>query len=156
MIIVGENTYISVSEADTLLQYELEYENWLSKTENEKERALVLATRNIDDNIFNGQKYDLEQKLEFPRDFLTRKNGDNTYGEIPNNIKLACALEALAILENGSNIKSDRGIKNKLFAGLSVTYTDSYANSNNNMISDGAYKLIKPYLKRIFNRGYYG
>ena len=63
MIIVGENTYISVSEADTLLQYEFDFDNWDNLTELEKERALVQATRNIDNHFFIGEKYNFEQIL---------------------------------------------------------------------------------------------
>lgn len=155
MITVGENTYITVLEADTLLQYEFDFDNWYNLTELEKERALVQATRNIDNHFFIGEKYNFEQTLEFPRDIITRKNGDNTYGEVPNNVKLACALEALEIGINKRN-ELETGIKSKSFSRLSVTYTDTKANENIKLNSKQAKELLKPYIKKVFSRGYYG
>ena len=64
---VNAESYISVSEADSLLGVDLD---WISLDSLTKENALKLATQLVDSLFFYGKKLIPNQALEFPRDYF--------------------------------------------------------------------------------------
>ncbi|HHE04733.1 MAG TPA: hypothetical protein ENL19_01565 [candidate division WOR-3 bacterium] len=64
---INAESYISVSEADSLLAADTE---WLALDDYIKENALRLATQLIDSLFFYGEKLVSSQALEFPRDYF--------------------------------------------------------------------------------------
>ena len=46
-MIIGENSYVTIEEANEYLQYEIGFERWTSLTDKEKEAYLVTAYREI-------------------------------------------------------------------------------------------------------------
>ncbi|MBC7332808.1 MAG: hypothetical protein H5T91_10370, partial [Synergistetes bacterium] len=66
-LVVGQNSYISVSEADQYFQDSLDGSIWSGLTDGQKARLLIEATFNIDSLPFIGFKKDSNQALEFPR-----------------------------------------------------------------------------------------
>jgi len=94
--------YVTVQEADTYFSERLFSEVWINASPEDKQKALVMATKSIDRKPLRGRKTDPQQELAFPR------NGDT---EVPQEVKDACCEEALAILSSAGNQHSLYGPK---------------------------------------------
>ncbi|MGE5494611.1 MAG: DnaT-like ssDNA-binding protein [Burkholderiales bacterium] len=91
---VGEDTYITVAEADEiisglLLSADTQRIAWEALSDGDKEVYLRHALAWIETLPFTGAAYDINQTLQFPRDY-------NVSGEVPAAVKQAQALEAAA------------------------------------------------------------
>lgn len=116
-ITVGTNSYISLADAKTYFSTRLYADAWTAADDDTKSSALIMATRKIDRQKFNGQKANYDQTLKFPRAFYlgqryNRKFGltiDNVRGagwyvetEVSNDVIYAVCEEAAAILRIGA------------------------------------------------------
>lgn len=88
MLKVGTDTYLTLSEADGLLTGRPGSESWMMFHDAQKEDRLKRAAQHLEALHYAGRKHSIFQDMAFPRD-LSRS--------IPVNIKLAQALEALAL-----------------------------------------------------------
>lgn len=116
-ITVGTDTYVSVTDASTYFKLAIHADAWFSASSVDKEKALATATRSLDRQDWQGEKYQEAptQGLEFPRSGLVDKNGvavDET--TVPDEIIDATCEYGLALIEDasiqdqsstGSNIK---------------------------------------------------
>lgn len=75
---VGTNCYISRLDADTYFGDHIEYDTWNGFANDKKDRCLVTATRMIDRQVWQGEKYQdaPTQLLDFPRSGLTDEEGN--------------------------------------------------------------------------------
>ena len=158
-ITVGTDSYITVVEADTILDDFFDADNWENATEANKEKALKQATRNIDAQNLRGAKVE-EQTLAFPRSVYFDYDGDE-YGVTPNAVKTAQALEALAILDERANPDQStalqkKGVVSQSIEGTSVTYDSDLvkrkANDKVELLSSEAKSLLRKYIQRTFAR----
>lgn len=107
------NAYADLSEADAYFEERLETADWDGATSEDKQRALIMATRRIDQETFEGSKADLDpedQSLEWPRVGADGPNGhvfDND--ELPARLKQATYELALVML--GEDFLSDTGLE---------------------------------------------
>ena len=155
-IIVGENSYVTIEEANTILEDYFDTESWDNANDNVKEKALKNATRNIDTLSLRGHKYSSSQKLKFPRNFSIFDES----GEIETKVKIAATVEALAILDNRNNeTVSDiarLGITGRSVEGTSVSYSEKIIISErkkvDNLVSDTARKELKYWIRKTFDR----
>jgi hypothetical protein len=90
-------SYVSVIDADNYFKYHQLKDKWQSI--GDKETFLVMATRQIDNEVFLFDKYDDNQSLEFPR---TNHLKDNV-PFIHRKVKDACCEQALFIYLNKDN-----------------------------------------------------
>ena len=93
MLTVGEDTYITTTEADEfinglLLSTDAQRVAWAALSTGDKEVYLRESMMQIDVLPFTGCKYYINQTLQFPRDYI-----DNV---VPLAVKQAQALEAAA------------------------------------------------------------
>lgn len=145
-------SYATVEYADTYLACLLDTGAWDKADDATKERALMSATLQIDalasySGGFRGQKADPDQPLEFPRSPDT---------VVPDAIKRACCLEALALLDQTQNTTASARAKAIQQGVTSVSIGDaseSYAKSSEirtgikaYLLSDMAIALVRPYL----------
>lgn len=140
------SSYVTVSEADALLQYHDNTELWNALTEQEKEYRLRKATQEIDKwkNLIVGLK-PVGQELEFPRVGQT---------EIPLPVKVATAEIALHAVKNKSNkhIEAQKnGIQSVNIDGLSFTYNG--AGAIEDPIPQEAWYLLRDFLHLTGNVG---
>jgi hypothetical protein len=82
--------YGTVGGGDTFFGQRLNGDDWLQASDNNKQKALNMATQAIDRLSFRGAKTDTEQDLEFPR------GGDTT---TPASIEQATYLIAIKFLQ---------------------------------------------------------
>ena len=123
------NSYLTVADADTLLNLRLGIDLWTAASTDDKGRALIMATRDIDSNRFHGYKVDSAQALEFPR------SGQSVAStSIPPEVLNACAEQALWNIQHASTGgRSDRqqlaaqGVSSYTVGSLSETLRGGYA-----------------------------
>lgn len=141
MLTVGVNTYITVDEANQILSPERDYNRWTTLTNTEKESYLVMATRNIDGMHYTGRKAAPEQTLSFPRQYQP---------EVPANIKLAQALQALYL--SNTPIYMRKQLQSQGVTSIALgKASESYGNTSSNNSASGilchdALCLLRPYL----------
>ena len=87
----GENTnsYVTLTEANSYFETVPDSSTWTNKTDDQKNRALISATRWIDSFVYYGNRCDDGQALKFPRNNYQVDGVELSCSTIPNNIKYA-------------------------------------------------------------------
>ena len=83
------NSYVTLAEANSYFETVPDSSTWTNKTDDQKNRALISATRWIDSFIFYGDRCDEDQALKFPRTNYQVDRVELDCSSIPNNIKYA-------------------------------------------------------------------
>ena len=138
----GVSVYGSIVGGNTYFLQRLDTQAWDDASINERNAALIMATRAIDRLNYAGMKADETQALQFPRenDII-----------VPLDIEIAtyeCALQFL----DGFNIEEETrsiGVVNNRFSGAGSTYDPSYVNLHirNGIPSVIAWSYLQPYLR---------
>lgn len=99
----SSNAYATVSDADTYFDERLQASEWTSGATDDKERALIMATRRIDQEKFEGTQDTEGQALKWPRSGA-RDDDDVEYSSdsIPGIIKQATYELALHLLNENA------------------------------------------------------
>jgi len=104
------NSYVTLAEANAYFDEHLNVSEWTDATDDLKNRALIQATRRLDQLSFNGGKATEAQALKWPRIGVVDDEG---YGidsdEIPQQMKDAQCELALAML--ASDLLVDTGLE---------------------------------------------
>ena len=103
------NSYVTLAEANTYFETVPDSSTWTNKTDDQKNRALIAATRWIDSFIFYGDRCDNEQALKFPRNNYKVDDVELTCTSIPNNIKYAQYELARALANDTDAITGSTG-----------------------------------------------
>ena len=83
------NSYVTLSESNAYFDTSPDSSTWTNKTDDQKKRALISATRWIDTLVFYGDRCDESQALKFPRTNYQVDGVELSCSTIPNNIKYA-------------------------------------------------------------------
>ena len=156
-IVVGENSYITIIEADDLLEFEFDVTTWEDSTDISKEKALRLATRRVDSLFLQGYKYSVDQLLKFPRN-ITREDLNDEVGVVPDIVKQAVAIESSYILNNEDNMIENlkkHGVKSQSIQGTSYSLDQGsmdYNRKKTNDLSKETTMLLKSYIQTSFSR----
>ena len=103
------NSYVTLAEANIYFETVPDSSTWTNKTDDQKNRALIAATRWIDSFIFYGDRCDNEQALKFPRNNYKVDDVELTCTSIPNNIKYAQYELARALANDTDAITGSTG-----------------------------------------------
>lgn len=110
----SSNSFATVSEADDYFDERLNTSDWDDASTDDKERALIMATRRIDRETFEGTRVDPDpedQQLAWPRTGVVDQDGrvfDNDV--IPDAIKHATFELALVIIGD-EDFLADSGLE---------------------------------------------
>ena len=138
-LIVGQNSYMTVAEADELIQY-LPFNDscrklWESLDDENKKTSIILSSTflyDTDSMEYIGVKKDKEQSLQFPRIH------NNNEIECPLNIKLGLLILGLSdISSNDSEEESLRKAGIKSFAdgsGAKMEFIENFKTTHVNSI----------------------
>lgn len=141
-LISGASHYGTSSEAETYFSQRLNTRDWDLATATDRTKALFMATRAIDRLNFEGDKYDADQELQFPRN-------DDT--EVPVPIRVACYECALAYLQGVTLDQEIRnlGLQSTSFAGVRDTYFEGFVPEHirAGIPSAEAWTYLRPYLR---------
>lgn len=100
----SSNSYVSVSEADVYFGERLNATAWTAASTDDKERALIMATRRIDQERFLGWKTVEQAALKWPRDGVYDDDGDDYDSSVvPDIVKQATYELALKLLADGTS-----------------------------------------------------
>lgn len=148
----ASNSYATAAEGDSYHERRLHVSDWTNATTAQKEAGLVWATSLLDIHIeWDGFKFNLDQKLRWPRSGVVDRDGDYIETEtIPGFLKDATA-ELARVL-----IASDRSaeVGTKGFRSISVgpitldIDKDDVADS----LPDHIYEMVSAYGTRIHSR----
>lgn len=99
------NSYVTVAQADTYFDERLNATPWTGASTDDKERALIMATRRLDQEKFQGIKVAESQALDWPRYWATDDDGEEyESNEIPQPIKDAtCELALRLLVDKGKS-----------------------------------------------------
>lgn len=148
---VGTNSYMSLEEANTIVENELldtsnEYKNWNSLNENNKTKLIIKGTRIIDSIPFRGVKYNLSKvgELQWPR--LV----NNELVECPPEIKVALIRQVLRDYTNSSRQEmqlQEMGVKSYSINKASISFGDKNSTKlDNGIYNDIYFELLKKWV----------
>lgn len=131
----------AVEGADRYFSEQLYGQLWETQSLDNKQKALMTATRNINNLRFAGRKNDDGQPLEFPR------NGDTV---VPEAIQRATYEEALALLK-GIDPETEYGnlsVSSRVFGKVRTDYAARHAPEHvvAGIASRNAWILLQPFL----------
>ena len=129
--------YVNLTEANEYFSDRLHADAWAEASDADKEKALAMATREIDQQPLKGRKTETSQTLAFPR---------YPDSEVPEAVKDACCEVALALLERGNDQRrklQQEGVQSFTLGNMSETYV---AGAGRGLISKEAKELLKPWL----------
>jgi len=151
----GTNTYVTLADANAYFANRLNTQIWDGAGDNDKSKALIMATKSLDRLIFKGSKVNIDQSLQFPRyfkeyihaEFLNLISGVTL--DIPQLVQDACCEEAMAILGGVSNPNTratlqQQGVKRIKFGNAEEEYITQ--SGVNNTQSSEAKIILRPYL----------
>ena len=144
------NSYVTLTEANTYFEPVPDSSTWTNKTDDQKNRALISATRWIDSFVFYGDRCDDGQALKFPRNNYQVDGVELACSTIPLNIKYA-QYELARALANDSeamtgNVGTDGNIEEVKLGDIQVKYNiQSQGTGSVNNVLD-KYPWLQSYL----------
>ena len=144
------NSYVTLAEANTYFETVPDSSTWTNKTDDQKNRALIAATRWIDTLVYYGDRCDNGQSLKFPRNNYKVDDVELACTTIPNNIKYAQYELARALANDTEAITGTTGkdgnFEEVALGDLRVKYnTSSQGTGTINNIMD-VYPWLQSYL----------
>ena len=144
------NSYVTLSEANDYFDTSPDSSTWTNKTDDQKKRSLISATRWIDTLVFYGDRCDESQALKFPRTNYQVDGVELSCSTIPNNIKYAQYELARALANDTDAITGTTGKDGNFsevkLGDIQVKYnTDSQGTGSINNILD-VYPWLQSYL----------
>ena len=144
------NSYVTLTEANTYFETVPDSSTWTNKTDDQKNRALISATRWIDSFVYYGDRCDDGQALKFPRNNYQVDGVELACSKIPINIKYA-QYELARALANDSeamtgNVGTDGNIEEVKLGDIQVKYNiQSQGTGSVNNVLD-KYPWLQSYL----------
>jgi hypothetical protein len=122
---VASNSYVSLLEADAYFDSVYGKTLWDAALENIKQQLLISATGALDQFFqWEGQKYTIDQALEWPRVNAYDRSGTMySYTTIPNIIKVATYELAYHMLANGGLVYDQNRIDEVKVGSIAVKFT---------------------------------
>ena len=123
------NSYVTLTEANSYFETVPDSSTWTNKTDDQKNRSLIAATRWIDTFVFQGDRCDENQALKFPRTNYQVDRVELSCSTIPNNIKYAQYELARALANDTDamtgNTGTDGNIEEVKLGDIQVKYNTS-------------------------------
>ena len=144
------NSYVTLAEANTYFETVPDSSTWTDKTDDQKNRALISATRWIDTFVYQGDRCDENQALKFPRTNYQVDRVELSCSTIPLNIKYAQYELARALANDTNamtgNLGTDGNFSEVKLGDIEVKYnTASQGTGSVNNILD-VYPWLQSYL----------
>ena len=145
----NSNSYVNLADATTYFSTQLYSDTWTNATDDDqRNRALVMATERIDKEDFLGSRGSITQSLKFPRLNLPLVDGIDFSGIIPIGLKKATYILAQYMLTTNMNqlgSKSD-SIQQVKVGSIDVKFATDV--NDNNSIS---YTTLPPDVQEYLN-----
>lgn len=103
------NSFVTLAEANAYFETTPDDSNWVDKTDDQKNRALISATRFIDDFEFYGDRCTTTQALKWPRKEYKVDGIELVCTLIPDEVKVATFELARALANNTTALTGSKG-----------------------------------------------
>lgn len=159
-LVVGTNTYITLAEANTYFADRLGIDAWTNATDDNKNKALLMACKIIDDQQYDGRPVSIVQSSAFPRYGLKNRQKQLLPSlSTPDDVKYAQAEQALYILEEYSTFdaSSERlqlqreGVTRIKINDYEEQYSGKGTSGMGHSLCTNAKERLMPYLRITFN-----
>ena len=143
---VNTNSYVSIIEADLIIEGIFDNKEWESLSNEQKTVALINAATKIDNMYLKGSKLTENQEMQFPRDWET---------DVSEKVKMAQCYEALEICRyNYSRAREQSaGVVSRSMESVSVTYSGKEPRKyGGKLLSEDAFNFIRGYSLLTYSR----
>ena len=143
---VNTNSYVSIIEADLIIEGIFDNKEWESLTNEQKTVALINAAKKLDNMYLKGSKLSETQEMQFPRDWETT---------VSEKVKMAQCYEALEICRYNYSRARDQsaGVVSRSMESVSVTYSGKEPKKyGGKLLSEDAFNFIRSYLLLTYSR----
>jgi hypothetical protein len=144
-LIKGENSYVSLEEAATYMADKVDVAEWDEATDILREKALITATRYLDEKEWRGVIIDKDQHLAFPRNctyFEPKFGFEITETAVPRRILEATIELAYHLIYNDGLLDDEGRVENIHIGSIEMHNIQSPSK-----IPVTVRNLIKPLLK---------
>ena len=146
----NSNAYDTVANGDTYFDERLQVTLWTGGDADDQARALIMATRRIDQELFEGEKTSTGQALKWPRIGATDDDGYE-YGSaaIPTIVKHAMFEQALAYLvsdDSGEDALANTGLEGFKKVKVAVIEAEIDKDYIAGDLTENAMRLLRPVL----------
>jgi len=147
------NSYCTLAEANAYHDARSVVASWDNASNDEKSRALVMATRLLDEHVeWKGEASTGTQALGWPRTYTYDLNGNEIVGDVvPQKLKEAEAEFARQLLEADRSADSKtetEGVKEMKVGEIEFTFEYPHAK----VLPDAVYYMIRHWAKSIRQR----
>lgn len=139
-LVKNENSYLTVAEATTLLDNTFYSTAWAAKSDDDKARSLITATRFLDSLPLKGGRVSTTQLLAFPRVI-----DDVIQSAVPANVLLGVALESASNKATGA-IGLD-ALKQVTINKVNITLANESNTLEYGFRNSEALSLLSPYIE---------
>ena len=105
----SSNSYMTLAEADAYFETTPDESTWTDKTDDQKNRSIISATRYIDGFEFYGKRCTTTQALKWPRKEYKVDGVDVACTSIPDEVKIATFELARALANNPNALVDTKG-----------------------------------------------
>lgn len=146
----SSNSYAVVADADTYFDERLRSTAWSGEDADDKERALIMATRRIDEEDFEGSKDSESQALKWPRVLAFVDGVELGTDAIPDIIERATYELALVLLQKDDDSEDylqNSGLEAFKNVGVGpISVTPRYDHEGGNL-PDNVRRILGPVLR---------
>lgn len=152
LITLYENSFITLEDAEEYFSMRLNSCVWDNSGDNTKEKALITASKKINQLNFIGDKKTYTQAMEFPRVFNAHICHNLIMPELPQEISDAVCEEAIALIEHSNSVhlkNQSLGISSISLGVGSVSYDGKMDLTQ--VISPEAERLLSKWTRKGFD-----
>ena len=153
---IGENTYVTLADAEAYFAGRLYAGAWNDTTDSDKARALISATRSVENLTIKFRRTVPTQTLNFPRriirDIATMDDWQWIYSvyddtKVPQEVKDSECEEAFALLRYGDSERlrlQQQGVTSITLGKMQEQYGSGH--SQMGLLSADAYRMMTPWI----------
>lgn len=149
------NAYASTTDGDTYFDERLNAGAWTGASTDDKERALIMASRRLDAERFQGEKAETGQALEWPRVWAFDKDGEEYASDaIPTVVQHATFELALRLLNDGdTDTFANTGLEEFKRAKVGEMEVERAPAFNAGQLPDSVRRILSHVLRSSNNSG---
>lgn len=145
MLLVGTNSYVSESEADSYFDDRLYVQAWTDATPAQRESALIMASRAVDGQNYAGSVTNDSQAMAWPRQGVyDRERRAIDSAVVPQAVKDAQCEVALALLTEDPAEARDPNTASVKAGAVEMSFYRSHTSQT--ALRGSALALVKPFL----------
>lgn len=140
------NSYCTLAVSETYMAERTVSTTWDAATGDEKNRALITATRRLDQEKFEGEKVATGQALKWPRYWATDDNGDElATNAIPTIIVHATIEMALRLInDDATDTLADTGLEEFKSAKIGPMEVERWPSFKAGQLPANVKRLLRP------------